>query len=150
MNNSTLTPEMLSANPQLNQVLQFFQEKYGKEAFPDKILGKPETPKAVNQPMTEYPTMSSTTIDISKHNKADVLRVLYDAAKPQGMGFLHYQPAPMTRDEADELLQQGDYFDYVNGRVMKVRIDDSGELHPRLYDRDNGEGAAARAIATLG
>lgn len=55
MNNQTLTPEMLSANPQFNQVLQFFQEKYGKEAFPDKIFGKPETPKAVNEPTTEEP-----------------------------------------------------------------------------------------------
>lgn len=76
--------------------------------------------------------MNSTTIDISKHNKADVLRVLYDAAKPQGMGILHYQSAPMTRDEADELLQQMNYFDYVKGRVMKVKIDDSGELHPEF------------------
>lgn len=89
-------------------------------------------------------------IDISQHNKADVLRVLYDAAKPQGLGFLHFDPAPMTRDEADSLLKGGsNYFDYLKGRVMKVRICDDGELDPRLYDRDNGNGAAARAIEIL-
>lgn len=90
------------------------------------------------------------TIDISQYDKADVLRALYDASKPQGMGFLHYNPQPMTRDEADGLLKGGsNYFDYLRGRVMKVEINDSGKLDPRLYDRDNGQGAAARAIATL-
>jgi len=90
------------------------------------------------------------SIDTSKYDKADVLRVLYDASKPQGMGFLHFEPTPMTRDEADSLLKGGsNYFDYLKGRVMKVQIDDSGKLDPWGYDRDNGEGAAARAIATL-
>lgn len=56
MNNPALSSEMLEQNPGLNQVLQFFQEKYGKEAFPDKILGKPETDvNAVEAPMTEAP-----------------------------------------------------------------------------------------------
>lgn len=90
------------------------------------------------------------TIDISQYDKADVLRVLYDAARPQGLGFMHYEAAPMTRGEADSLLKGGsNYFDYLKGRVMKVEINDSGKLDPRLYDRDNGQGAAARAIATL-
>lgn len=88
-------------------------------------------------------------IDISKYDKADVLRVLYDASRPLGLGILHYNPQPMSRDEAEELFKDGNYFDYVHGRVMKVKIDDSGKLDPWLYDRDNGEGAAARAIATL-
>lgn len=87
-------------------------------------------------------------IDISKYEKADVLRVLYDAAKPQGLGFLNFTPSPMTRDEADELLKGQNYFDYVKGRVMKVDLKGDA-LSPRWYDRDNGEGAAARAIATL-
>lgn len=50
----TLTHAMLEQNPGLNQVLQFFQEKYGKVVFPD-ILAKPEPPKAVEAPMTEEP-----------------------------------------------------------------------------------------------
>lgn len=37
------------------------------------------------------------------------------------------------------------YFDYLQGRVMKVDLA-GDELDPRLYDRDNGEGAARRAI----
>jgi hypothetical protein len=63
------------------------------------------------------------------------------------MGILHYDPTPMTEEEAEAMIAQhtatGDarppYFDYVKGRVMKVRLKD-GALDPRLYDRDNGEG----------
>jgi hypothetical protein len=93
-------------------------------------------------------------IDISKYQKADVLRVLYNHAKPQGMGFLHYVTDDMTKEEADEYVafalktDRELYFDYLKGRVMKVSLS-SSELNPGLYDRDNGVGAAAAAIAEL-
>lgn len=92
-------------------------------------------------------------LDISKMDKADVLAKLYNAAKPQGMGFLHYTPQDMTREEAQASLEEtkpwGNYYDYHKGRVMKVRL--SGDtLDPRLYDRDNGQGAAARALEGQG
>lgn len=87
-------------------------------------------------------------IDISGMSKAKVLVALYNAAKPQGMGFLHYTPFPMSEKEAEELLEDHTYFDYVHGRVMKVDL--SGDtLDSRLYDRDNGEGAALRAISSI-
>ena len=88
-------------------------------------------------------------IDISKMDKAEVLAALYNASKPQGMGFMHYTPKPMTRDEAAELLKRGNDFDYLQGRVMKVRIA-GDQMDERLYDRDNGQGAAQRALAKLG
>jgi hypothetical protein len=85
-------------------------------------------------------------IDIKDMKKSEVLAKLYNASKPQGLGFLHYIPKPMTNKEAQVYIDSGmDYFDYLNGRVMKVNI--SGDkLDPRLYDRDNGTGAAARAL----
>ena len=89
-------------------------------------------------------------IDISRLNRADVLRTLYDNAKPQGMGFLHFTPEPMTGEEAEKLVEEYEYFDYLHGRVMKVSLpQDAVELDPRLYDRDNGEGAAQRALEPL-
>lgn len=81
-------------------------------------------------------------------NKADVLAALYNASKPQGMGFMHYDPKPMTREEAEGLLKQTTYFDYLKGRVMKLNLE-GDELDMRGYDRDNGQGAAERAIAEL-
>jgi len=87
-------------------------------------------------------------INIRKYNRADVLAALYNNSKPQGMGFLHYDPIPMTREEAEKLLENEHYFDYLKGRVMKVNMSDD-DLNPWGYDRDNGEGAAERAISKI-
>jgi hypothetical protein len=87
-------------------------------------------------------------IDISKFKKALVLAALYNASKPQGLGFLHFDPKPMSESEAEELLKNATYFDYVKGRVMKVDLS-KNQFDPFLYDRDNGEGAAERALSIL-
>jgi len=84
-------------------------------------------------------------IDISKLDKADILRRLYNNSHPLGMGILNYDPADMTLDEARELLQKQTRFDYLKGRVMKINLS-SDQLDERLYDRDNGKGAALAAI----
>lgn len=88
-------------------------------------------------------------IDISKLDKAEVLAALYNNSRQQGMGFLHARGrAELTRDEAAELLKETTDFDYLHGRVMKVYLG-SEYLDPGLYDRDNGQGAAARALKGL-
>jgi hypothetical protein len=85
-------------------------------------------------------------IDLKGKDKAEVLAKLYNASRPQGMGFLQATKQDMTRDEAAELLANGQtYFDYLRGRVMKVDLS-GDELDPRLYDRDNGQGAASAAL----
>lgn len=61
-------------------------------------------------------------VDISNLSKGKVLAALYNASHPQGMGILHFNPAQMTEEEANGLLQQQTYFDYLMGRVMKVEI----------------------------
>jgi len=87
-------------------------------------------------------------MDISKYDKADVLRVLYDNARCQGLGFLHFVPGTLTKEEATELLKNQTYFDYLKGRVMKVDLS-KDELETRLYNRDNGPDTAEWAIKTL-
>ncbi len=87
-------------------------------------------------------------IDISRKDKAQVLAALYNASHPLGLGFLHYDPTPMTAEEARELLKQTTYFDYLKGRVMKVDLS-GDELETWLYDRDNGDGAAASALSEV-
>ncbi len=84
-------------------------------------------------------------INLKDKDKAEVLAKLYNSAKAQGLGLLHYDAKPMTIEEARALLEKQTYFDYLYGRVMKVDL--SGDtLNPFLYDRDNGNGAALRAI----
>lgn len=87
-------------------------------------------------------------IGLAGLNKADVLAALYNASKALGVGFMHYNPKPMTREEAEGLLKQTFFFDYLKGRVMHVNLV-GGELDTLGYDRDNGQGAAERAIAEL-
>lgn len=88
-------------------------------------------------------------IDIKGLNKAEVLAALYNNSKPQGLGFLHFDPKEMTVAEAEEILKQTTDFDYLKGRVMKVDLSSDDGFEEWLYDRDNGNGAAQRAIDSL-
>ncbi len=99
----------------------------------------------------------SRIVHIDGLNKADVLAVLYNASRPLGYGFLHYDPTPMIREFAQFIIDQqradrGDNrlcFDYLIGRVMKVDLTSDDEFDPREYDNYNGQGAAERAIDLL-
>ena len=55
----------------------------------------------------------------------------------------------MTVAEAEEILNQTTYFDYLKGRVMKVDLSSDDSFEEWLYDRDNGKGAAQRVIDSL-
>lgn len=91
-------------------------------------------------------------VDIKGLDRADVLAALYNASKPMGRGLLHFDPKPMLREEAAMLLQgagSNPSFDYVKGRVLKITFSSGRWLDARLYDRDNGPGAATRAIEDL-
>jgi hypothetical protein len=113
--------------------------------------------------------MDEGKIDISGIDKADLLAALHNGTRPMGMGFLQAR-GDMTAEDARAYLKRGDdhaeafaeikakggvvigveplYFDYLCGRPLKVDIG-GDTLDPRLYDRDAGEGAAARVIAKL-
>lgn len=85
-------------------------------------------------------------IDLKGKNKATVLAKLYNASRPLGMEFLQANGKDMTEAEAQAILDSGQtYFDYLKGRVMKVDLS-GDELDPWLYDRENGQGAAAAAL----
>lgn len=85
-------------------------------------------------------------IDISKLDKAAVLASLYNNSHQQGMGFFDQRGRnEMSVTDAEQLLKDQSYFDYIYGRVIKVNLK-GVEIDPWLYDRDNGDGAAQRAI----
>lgn len=74
---------------------------------------------------------------------------LYNAARPQGLGFLHYDPTPLTETDAEKILAEyGRNFDYYKGRVLKVQITDDGVAYTELYNRDNGNLAAEYVLAS--
>ena len=88
-------------------------------------------------------------INIEGLNKADVLKVLYNNSQPLGLGFLHFDSKDMTTEEAKEILETRTGFDYLKGRVMKIDLSSDIEFNERLYDRDNGIGAAEKAVNSL-
>jgi len=86
-------------------------------------------------------------IDISGLDKADVLLALWNASHEQGFSFLgNIGGDPLTREQAADAA--AGYCDYVKGRVIKCDLRED-EFDPRLFDRDNGPGAAAAAIRKL-
>jgi len=97
-------------------------------------------------------------MNIEGMDKAVVLAALYNGAKAQGMGWLAFEAKPMTKEEAQKILDEyGNrpgiagsklYFDYLKGRVMKVDLS-GDELDTFLYNRDNGAGAAEQIVAAL-
>lgn len=88
-------------------------------------------------------------VSIAGLDKAAVFAALFNGARAQGLGFLQYNPKPMTPAEAQKRFGgRFESFDYVDGRVMKIDLS-GDEFDPWGYDRDNGAGAAQRVIDTL-
>ena len=107
----------------------------------------------------------SDQIDITGLSKAAVLAALYNASRPQGLGMLRAEPGDMDEFEAAKFCgilgddRKQDFpgnmlnrprlsFDYLKGRVLKVDLT-GDSFDPWGFDRDNGQGAAAAAIAGL-
>jgi len=88
-------------------------------------------------------------IDTTGLDQSAVLAALFNASRPQGMGFLQYNPEPMSTETALELLTRTRYFDYIQGRVMKINLKDPNQFDEWGYDRDNGEGSAQMVIDSL-
>ena len=85
---------------------------------------------------------------LEKLNKAQALAALFNHAKTQGMGVLHYNPNHvMTEAEAEAVLAEGPYVDYLEGRVIKIDFGKSEKsLDVTQYNRDNGPYAAQDAL----
>ncbi|MGQ4733401.1 hypothetical protein ACUN3E_37805 [Streptomyces sp. Ju416(a)] len=92
-----------------------------------------------------------TYVDITGIAPAAILAALYNASQQQGLGLLNpHGRAPMTVETAAHVLAATPhrYFDYLNGRVMKVDLNGT-RIDLGLYDRDNGDGAGAAVIDSL-
>lgn len=82
--------------------------------------------------------------------KAKVLATLFNNAKTQGLGVLHFRADHiMDESEAAKILETTNDFDYLEGRVLKVNLSNDDGFEEWLYDRDNGNGAAQRAIDSI-
>ncbi len=91
-------------------------------------------------------------MNIEGIDKATLLAALFNGSKQQGMGFMDKRGADaMTVEQAQQELDGMAprlYFDYLYGRVLKIDIR-GDDLNTRLYNRDNGEGAAEAIVAAV-
>ncbi len=89
-------------------------------------------------------------IDISELDKAEVLAALVsNAESPLSLNKTEWPVEEARRYIADGHGSRGGlYFDYVNNRCIKCSLAEP-QMFTWLYDRDNGEGAAAEAIKPL-
>lgn len=88
-------------------------------------------------------------VKLDKLNKAQALAALFNNAKTQGMGVLHYNPNHvMTEAEAEAVLAEGPYVDYLEGRVIKIDFAKYPNdcIDVTQYNRDNGPFAAQDAL----
>ncbi len=82
-------------------------------------------------------------------NKADVLKVLYNAAKPPEPDSEYYNSEPMTTEEAQKQIDLlGKQFVYMKHRYLRINLY-GDNLDPAIYNACNGQGTAERAISEL-
>lgn len=60
-----------------------------------------------------------TTLDVRK-----LVDAAFEHSRPQGMGFIHHRPGPLTDEEfeAGKIRDGGYSYDYVRGRSMKLHL----------------------------
>lgn len=87
------------------------------------------------------------TVNITGLDRAAVLAALFNNSQQLGLGILDPRGTrAMTVDQAAEILAAGHtYFDYLYGRVLEVDLG-GDDIDAWGYDRDNGDGALARAV----
>ena len=88
-------------------------------------------------------------VKLDKLNKAQALAALFNNAKTQGMGVLHYNPNHVMHEaEAKAVLAEGSCVDYLEGRVIKIDFAKypNDYVDVTQYNMDNGAFAAQRAI----
>lgn len=128
-------------------------DNFGNEEFAEEFrklfaefICNPQPPVAKAQVNFGVKIVKEGFVDISNKDKAEVLAALYNNSHPLGMGFIQYEPKPMTVDEARKILEETTYFDYLKGRVMKVSLE--GDIvNVSEYNRNNGAAAAETIIS---
>lgn len=102
--------------------------------------------------------MSDDMINFEGIEPHVLVHALYHGTRPLGMGYIHNRPnlsVEDTKEVLNEYARRGAnadkiYIDYFFGRPLKVTLDlTSKTFQTRLYDRDAGQGAAARVVAKL-
>ncbi len=68
-------------------------------------------------------------IDVTSADLVMLIQKAYELSRPQGMGMLHFNPAPLTDKEAEAFVRPDGtvHLDYVKGRACKFHVRKEGE-----------------------
>lgn len=154
--NVTLPETLKIEKTQIAFYLRYFPliiDKIANKDFSDtfrklfiRLFGEAEPPESTIKEDFGVTILRKNKVDISSKDKAEVLASLYNNSHPQGLGFLHYDKEPLTIQKAREILKRTTHFDYLAGRIMNIDLS-THIVYTGLYNRDNGDGAAERAIS---
>lgn len=88
-------------------------------------------------------------MDISHKDASSVLLELWRASQPAMFFTMNNMrsPAEPSIEQCQLILDQSPYIDYFCGRCIKCNFSNLKAVDPRLYDRDFGQGAFAKAVA---
>jgi hypothetical protein len=87
-------------------------------------------------------------IDIAGVDLVKFAQKAYELSVPQGMGFLHFTPAPLAEEDAKEIVERSSHgnvrlsMDYVAGRACKMVVwEKDGKLQIRdsWYDHTDDQ-----------
>jgi len=86
-------------------------------------------------------------INITGIDLVKFVKKVYELSNPQGLGFLHYNPQPLTDEEAEKYIFKKDnscivMMDYVKGRSCKMNVFKNGdifEISDKWYDHTDNQ-----------
>ena len=89
-------------------------------------------------------------INISGLNKAEVFRVLYNAAIPEMIAILGSDGIEISRERAKQIVKKEARTNFDRWGIKVLRINIANDvLDSGAYNRANGEGVAEKAIRSL-
>ena len=78
-------------------------------------------------------------IDVTGVDLVKFAQKVYELSVPQGLGFLHFTPKPLSDEEAKELICNGELdMDYVHGRACKMNVRDN-KINDAWYDHTDDQ-----------
>lgn len=93
-------------------------------------------------------------IEITGVDLKQFVKDVYDLSKPQGLGFKHFTPKPLSDEEAESIvIRSSERFpvdvDYVRGRACKMTVFRDKENPERLYIHDKWYDHSESALQEL-
>ena len=101
---------------------------------------------------------TKSMIEITGTDLTKFAQEVYDLSKPQGLGFPHFTPAPLSDDDAVKLrgMEKPDgaialSMDYVHGRACKMTVwREDGKLYIRDTWYDHGPSLLRELLKRIG